>query len=314
LNVFAMRHWPLVLLVVTSAVWGSSYVVAKVALEEISPPLLAALRFGIAALVLAALSRVSKRKTQRKPMPWRDAAKLAGLGVFGVGLNGLFDLWGISLTTASDAALLIVGEVLFTTLLAMLLAGEQLNSARRLALVSGIVGVVVLIVGGASGNDALAPARPLGDVLILVGLAFESLYTVLGTRLTQRYDPLTVLSVSMGGSCVIWVPVIVWYLASRQAHVPSGLAIAGVLYLALVNSVACYLVWFGVLRRSGATLGAVSLLAQPVVGATLGIVLLGDRITLSTLLGGACVLVCLVLAAIGSQSRARTAAPSLVGK
>jgi drug/metabolite transporter (DMT)-like permease len=75
-----------------------------------------------------------------------------------------------------------------------------------------------------------------------------------------------------------------------------------VLYLALVTSVVCYLVWFSVLRRAGATLGAVSLLAQPVVGALLGILLLGDVLTSSTLLGGACVVACLVLAALPARA------------
>ena len=305
-----MRLLPLALLVLASAVWGSSYVVAKVALEEISPPLLAALRFGIATLVLWLILLV--RRQTRLPttadnassslLPrGADALRLVLLGAVGVAASGLLSYWGVSLTTATDAALLIVGEVLFTTVLAVSLIGERLTRMRSVALLVGLIGVIVLVLGGVSTSTPEAPNRPLGDLLILCGLAFESGYTVLGTRLSQRYDPLTVLTISLSGSCVVWLPVVGLWVRSGVGP-PSFDAIAGVLYLAIVASVACYLVWFSVLRKVGATLGALSLLAQPVVGAALGIVLLGEQPTLATLLGGACVFMCLVLASVRAGS------------
>jgi drug/metabolite transporter (DMT)-like permease len=200
---------------------------------------------------------------------------------------------------------MIVGEVLFTTLLAIALIGEQLTRPRTVALLVGVLGVIVLIAGGAAAQPTPeAPARALGDVLILAGLAFESLHTVLGTRLSQRYDALTVLTLTISGSCFIWLPVIVLFAQQSGLHLPSPQASIGVLYLAGVTSVACYLVWFAVLRRAGATLGALSLLAQPVVGALLGILLLSDPLTSTTLLGGACVLACVVLAALPARSSA----------
>jgi len=301
-----MRLVPLALLVLASAAWGSSYVVAKVALQEISPPLLAALRFSIAAAVLWLILLARSRTT----LPTRtDAARLIVLGAIGVGANGLLGYWGVSLTTATDAALLIVGEVLFTTLLAVLLIGERLSRLRMAALLVGLLGAIVLILGGAATSTPEAPARALGDLLILCGLAFESAYTVLGTRLSRRYHPLSVLTISLSGSCLVWLPVIA-FSARSGISLPSAGAIAGVLYLAVVTSVACYLVWFGVLRKVGATLGALSLLAQPVVGAALGILLLEEQPTLATLLGGACVVTCLVLASV----RVRSAEPRTVAE
>lgn len=294
-----MRLVPVLLLVLANALWGSSYVVAKVALEEIPPPVLAGLRFGLAAVALWLI--VGARKGTRLP-PRRDTLRLLALGVVGIGMNGLLGYWGVSLTTATDASLLIVGEVLFTTLFAVALASERLSSLRALGLLVGVIGVLVLIGGGAAAQPtAEAPARALGDVLILAGLAFESIHTVIGTRLAQRYDPLTVLTLSISGSCIVWLPILAGY-GLQHPPMPSPSAISGVLYLAGVTSVLCYLIWFAVLRRAGAALGALSLLAQPVVGALLGITLLGDPLTLSTLLGAACVLGCLVLASLPASS------------
>jgi drug/metabolite transporter (DMT)-like permease len=91
---------------------------------------------------------------------------------------------------------------------------------------------------------------------------------------------------------------------------PSPQAAAGVVYLALVPGVVCYLLWFAVLRRAGATVGAMSLTAQPVVGALLGIWLLGEPVTASTLVGAICVVTCLSLASSGTQLAIRTSSRS----
>ena len=59
----------------------------------------------------------------------------------------------------------------------------------------------------------------------------------------------------------------------------------------------CFLVWFAVSRHVGAGIAALSLFAQPVVGALLGVLLLGEPVTMSTVVGGLLVLVAIVLSA-----------------
>jgi drug/metabolite transporter (DMT)-like permease len=75
-------------------------------------------------------------------------------------------------------------------------------------------------------------------------------------------------------------------------HWPAGLAI---LYLAVLPSVLCHLVWFSVIRRNGASLGAMSLFVQPVVGALLGILLLREPVTVGLVTGAVLIFVALYL-------------------
>src|SRR5262245_33679848 len=113
--------------------WGSSYAVVKVALEELPPPLLGALRITLATgliwLVLLWQARRPARSQGRgedaetwggkglQRIPRRDALKMLGLGVLGLAIDYLLAYWGVSLSTATDASLMIIGEVIFTTLL-----------------------------------------------------------------------------------------------------------------------------------------------------------------------------------------------------
>jgi drug/metabolite transporter (DMT)-like permease len=304
------RALALGVLLLTNAVWGTSYAVAKVALAEIPAPLLGALRITIASTVLWAVLLTLARRDRPVALeppplpPARDALRLAGLGLLGVSANALLGTWGISLTTATDASLMIVGEVIFTVLLAALLAGERLGRRRGLGIGVGIVGVVVLVGGSAGPADELvtAGARAAGNLLILTGLFFESAYSVLGAKLARAYRPLAVLALSFGGSLLVWLPLLAAYGSAGRLAGISLAAWGGVLYLALITSAAGYLIWFAVLRHAGASLGAISLLAQPLVGATVGIGLLGDPAGPATVLGGSLIVACLVLTALPEKA------------
>ena len=194
---------------------------------------------------------------------------------------------------------MIIGEVIFTTLLAALLVRERPGAAKLAGIVAGAAGVAVLVLGHVAGDapGVDGPARALGDLLILGALALQAGYTVLGTEQSRRYHPLTVVTWAYTGSLLVWGPVLAWYLVAVPLPAPDVRGVLGVLYLALVASVLCFLVWFGIARHVGAGVAALSLFVQPLVGAALGVLLLDERVTLSTVVGGVLVLVAIVLCA-----------------
>jgi drug/metabolite transporter (DMT)-like permease len=120
--------------------------------------------------------------------------------------------------------------------------------------------------------------------------------------LARAYHPLAVLALSIGGSLLVWLPLLAAYGSAGRLAGISLAAWGGVLYLALITSAAGYLIWFAVLRHAGATLGAISLLAQPLVGAAVGIGLLGDPAGPATALGGSLIVACLVLTALPEKT------------
>lgn len=87
---------------------------------------------------------------------------------------------------------------------------------------------------------------------------------------------------------------------------PIGFAAAGdVLYLALINSLLCPLIWFKVLPLSGSNMGVISPLAQPLVGAILGIGLLNEPLTLGVVVGGCLAMLALYVGTLPDGSGAR---------
>lgn len=301
------QPWGVIILVFINILWGSTYGVTKVALEEIPPSLLGALRW-ISATVLLWLIHLwlTNRAAQTPGTPAEtvagaDKVRLLGLGLLGIGVAYVIGYFGINLTTATDASLMIIGEVIFTTLFAAWLAHDPLGRSKVMGMGLGAIGVAILVLGhvtGEAGGDQ-GWTRAVGDLMILVTLALQALYTVLGTTLARRYRPMTVLTYVCTGSMFIWIPILLWHVGSGTF--PSSLsqnAIGGVLYLALIASVFCNFVWFSIASRIGAGLSAISLFAQPLVGAFIGLVFLNEPFTGSLVIGAVLIFVALYLTTV----------------
>src|SRR5690242_3948850 len=101
-------------LVLANALWAGTYTAGKVALARLPPVELNALRFTLASLMLAP---VLIRGWRQIPLDRRSLLTLARLALLGFVLNKAFEYVGLALSTASDVALLIATESLFTALL-----------------------------------------------------------------------------------------------------------------------------------------------------------------------------------------------------
>ncbi len=268
-----------------NALWACSYVAAKFALRDTSVTMMLALRMGIAALVLLPLL-IARRKELN--LTRRDLPQLAVLALVGFVINKLFEYGGLALTTASDVALLITSESIFTAALSWLLLRERFKPMTGFALLLGLMGVYLIVERSLvpnipAGGGAL---RILGDLLVVLALLIEAFYTVRGKALLVKHPPLLITAASIVGSVVFWAPVAGWELLSSGWH-PLGLeAWLGVGWMALMSTVIAYLAWFQGLTRINGSAAASTLFIQPLLGTVLAIVLLHDQLTPMTIVGG----------------------------
>ncbi len=297
MDVPAPRSVPLttravLLLVGINALWGGSSLAAKVALTSVPPVTLAFARFSVSALLLYALAgalRVDLRVARR------DWGLFWAIGALGLALTFLLTYAGLARTTAADSALIHAAEPVFLAALSVLLLGERLGRTKMLGIAAGLAGVLLVVTRGGLGFSGAAS----GDLLIALGLVFESLAIILGKRLVARYPPLTVLTYQMLTGAALLAPCAAVEAAHNHWLLPVGLwsgpAGAGLLYLILFCTVLAYAVWYGLLHRHTASDLSVFLFVQPVVGAVLGVVFLHDPLSPATVAGAALVLLALAL-------------------
>src|ERR1700730_16399734 len=132
------------LLILANALWACSYVAAKFALRDTSVNLMNALRMIISALVLLPFL-IAWRKDLN--LTRKDLPQLAVLALIGFVINKILEFGGLSLTTASDVALLITSESIFTAALSWLLLREHFKPLTGFSLLLGFFGVYLIVVG-----------------------------------------------------------------------------------------------------------------------------------------------------------------------
>ncbi len=273
------------LLILANILWATSYVTGKFILQDISVNMLNALRMGIATLVLLPFLFFKRKEIN---LTRGDVPQLLLLALVGFALNKLLEYGGLALTTASDVALLISSETLFTAGFAWVLLRERFQPLRFALMLLGLFGVYLIVERSFLPNIPSGGGiwRIVGDLLVVTALVFDAFYTIRGKSLVTKHSPLLVISAAIVGSTIFWLPLAGWELFFSGWRPLSVLNWISLIWMALGVTVLGYLIWFQGLRRVDGSAAAVTLFIQPLVGTALAILLLHEQLTLITLLGG----------------------------
>src|SRR5712691_711169 len=230
------------LLIMANVLLACSYVAAKFALHDISVTMMNVLRMCIAAVLLLPLLIVRRKELK---LTRRDLPQLVLLTLIGFVINKILEYGGLALTMASDVALLITSESIFTAAFSWLLLRERFKLVTGIALLLGFLGVYLiversLIPNIPTGGGAL---RIFGDLLVVLALIFEAFYTVRGKALLVKHPPLLITAAAIVGSVVLWLPVGVWQVFSSGWHPLGWMAWLGIGWLALMSTAVAYLLW-----------------------------------------------------------------------
>ena len=260
------------------AVWGTNFVVIKVALAVLPPLLLGVLRFALVLLPAAFF-------VHRPAVPWQ---KLASYGVLiGAGQFGLLYLAIDGRISPGLASLVVQTQVFFTIGLAMFVAGEQVRAFQGLALLMATAGICVIALH--TGGDI----RPLGLALVLVAaLAWAG-----GNQVSRSMGRVDMLGVVVWSSAFAVPPLLALSLIFEgPQRMAQGLAAAdatvwaAVVWQAVGNSLFGYAVWGWLLSRHAAATVTPMALLVPVFGMAASAWLLGEALPAWKLWAGALVL------------------------
>ncbi len=297
----APRIEPFVLfaLIFTVFAWGLSFIGTKAALAGFHPFALVFLRFALASLVFLVifLRRGFPRFTRA------EHGKLFLLSLFEPVLYFLFETFGIQLTSASKASLIIAAVPIAVMLLASLLLRERIRIRSAAGIVLSFAGIAVLILGDPQFRWG---GSLTGDLLILGAVATAALYIVTARDLGQTRSAVEITGFQIFYGAVFYLPL---FLATRDRTdwpaVP-GQAVTALLFLALGATVGAFLAYNFALTRISASRASVFLNGIPVVTAAAGWMLLGERLTPLQLAGGVLVLAAVTLTSTGGGEPAGT--------
>ncbi len=300
-----MKHW--VMFGALGVIWGSSFLLIKLAVDDLGPLPLVSVRITVAALVMAAYLRASRR---RWPSTRREIVALLFVGVANTALPFGLITWGEQSIDSGLATVLDATVPLFTLVFAhFALADEHIDVYKVLGLVIGFAGVALL---AGRDVDSTSPNPLSGQAAVLVASAFYALSSVTIRRYLRRVDPYVVAGGSlMIGSVAILSATLLTAPLPTVSEIGLQAALA-VIVLALLNTVVAYFLFYGLLDAWGSVRTSLVTYILPPVGLTLGALLLDEPIDWKIVAGTLLILSAIV--AVNWQSlprpRARAAAES----
>ena len=273
--------------------WGSLYIVSKIALRTIPPVTLLALRYLVAIPVLFV---ILKLRGALKKMTREDICTVLAIGCIGYFLSFCLQMLGLNRLTGSISSLLGAMNPIFIPILASLFLREKLTRAKIACVAVSMIGVVTIV--GVSGTVDL-----MGAAYMLMSVFLWSTASVIIRRVSGRYDPMQVAMMGM----VFALPFTGAWAAIELQSAPIAFplqSILAVLFMALVGTATAHTLWNTSLSLMDASFCSMFYPMQPLVSAVLGVVVLGEQITVNFVVGGLIICCGIVGAVLSGKKKA----------
>lgn len=274
---------PHLFLLGANLIYGTNYTIAKIAMPEyIGPFGLVVMRVVVALLLFTAWDKLTRGKGEK--IQREDWPRLIACGLFGVAINQLMFLHGLSQTSEIHAALLMITAPILVLMIARIILKEPITSRKAMGIVLGGAGVSWLIVqGGVSSRSASV----IGDVFILINAASYGLYLVLVKPLMARYHPITVIKWVFFFGMFVVVPVGTPQLLQVEFAQLPGFAILSIAFVVVFTTFLAYLLNTMAIKDVSPSVVSTWIYTQPLIASLIAIGTGKDVLSLPMLVSGA---------------------------
>jgi drug/metabolite transporter (DMT)-like permease len=277
-------------MVLAAAFWAGNYVLGSFAVSTMSAFDLTYLRWVIAVVPLLVIAQLVERPNWRAVLgAWPLLVVLALLGMLAY---NLFLYEALNFTTAAGAALINAANPAVMALLAVLLVRDRLSAQAVVGIALSLFGVLLILSQG-SLRSLTALDVNFGQVLMIGAVLVFSFYSIWG-RLLRSVPPITATAAQAVIVLVVMTPfALAWGVTWPTEAAP----LSALIYIGLLPSVGSYVLWNLALRDTKASVAGIYLNLITVFTVAAAI-LLGESVPASELIGGAVVIVGVVLTSI----------------
>lgn len=265
----------LILLLISSFLWSTSFPIIKYALRFSNPLDLLFIRFAFASLfgILIIIST-------KKGFSILKNRSIVFLGLLNV-LGFIFQFFGQRLTTSSNASVLSNTSIIFTAFLAVLILKEKIDLRKGVAGLLAIAGVTFI----STGFRFQFSSTTKGDFLILFSAICWAIFTIANKRILYKNNAQNIVLGVMIWTFLFLLP----YSPFFGSHVPFKTILIG-LYLSLFCSIIPLYLFNLALQKIGAYSTVVYLSTEIIFAVSLSIIFLKEKLTIPFVLGSILIL------------------------
>lgn len=270
-------------LVFTTLFWGGTFIAGRILGASVTPSNSAFLRFTVATLVLALLTRLIDGKITVPPRHVR--LKLLLLGLTGVFSYNIFFFLGLQHIEAGRASLIIALNPLMITITAVLFLREKLRPTQFLGIFISLIGALFVITNGHpfllfKGGFGTGEAAILGCVFSWTA------YSLIGRSVLTTLPPLTSVFYSSLIGTILLFPLALYQHALGEIFTFRTPEWSSVLFLGIFGTAIGFSLYYMAIRKIGAPRSSVFINLVPLFSILLSWLLLGESIKITVLTGG----------------------------
>lgn len=281
---------------VTVTIWGSTFVFTKMLLlNGLSPAQIFTLRFIVAYVLLLAFEITTRWQSFKLfSTSWHDELVMLLLGITGGSIYFLTENAAMLYTTATNTSLIVCSCPLFAMLL-VALAYRQTERFTRVQVVGSLLACIGMAVVVLNGRFILH-LSPLGDTLAFGACLCWAVYSLLMKSVTDRYSTFFITrKVFFYGLLTILPYYLVFPEFPSFEVIFSPKVLWNLLFLSVIASMVCFLVWNWVIHQLGAVLATNWVYFNPIITILFAWWLLHEHITLWFLIGSLLIIVGMIL-------------------
>ncbi len=293
---------PYLLLSVTAFIWSLNWVVGKAVVGTVSPLTLTFIRWVIA--VLAMMPFAYPQIREHWPVVKREWKTIAWIAFWGTGLHNAFAYVGLHHTTATNGVILNSSIPVLIILTGWVVYRDTISRPQALGVAISLAGVLAVLTGGDLGVLASLKLNR-GDLIVLVGMVFWAVYTVL-LRMRPKEIPGLALLACCGAIGVLFLlPLCAAELLFMDGKVEiTPASIAAMLYVGIFPSFIGYVFWNRAVAEVGPNVAGIFIHLMPGFGSLLAWIFLGERFQVFHFVG-----IALILAGVWLTARGRKSVP-----
>lgn len=307
-----LRDW--ILLLICNLIWASQFVLVKIVQQQMGPVFATFFPITIAGILLIPIVRREQRRNAQagktKGISRAEIRDFILLGVCGQVVAQLFITWGVRLSLASNAALLMLVLPVSTAVMAYLFLGERMTRVRWISFILAIVGVLECSGIDWSQLNFRNSAFLFGNIMIFLSVNGSAFYNSYSKKMLARFSPLQVLLYSYYAVFFFMLPITLYSEPQSFRDLPHFKPVVwiGLIALAVFQYLLSMVIFLNVLTRLDATQAGLCNYLIPFFGVVIAAVVLGERLTTFMVLGGTLVLASTLLITVYEErKRAREA-------
>lgn len=273
------------LLILLASLWGPSFLFIKIAVEEVPPVMLAALRIGIAAIILNVLLILRRERLPTGRNFWK---KTFIAGLFAQAIPFVLINWGEQYVDSSLASILNGLVPLFTIIIAhFLIVEERLTNQKIVGVLLGFAGLIVLVTPSLSKGVE-------GSFWGILSITAAAVSYGIGLSYIRKHftnaPSFKAAAAQLFSVTIYLVPLAFIAYPEFSLGAVSYSALGSILVLALFGTAIAFIVYFKLIERSSAGYASLVTYLMPIYGVLLGVIFLNERVSLWMIVGALLIL------------------------